>query len=154
MSNHLSQDQFAKCAFGRLARAELQHISECPECRAELDRFGNALSLFRSAIRHRIDDRVALHTPGGTRLRPAETGMSKWRWALVAAVVVVVVTLPFFMSENKPQEAVIQPSTETNPDALMDRVNLHLSRTVPAPMEPMMSLIPSEELISKSGGVQ
>jgi hypothetical protein len=47
-----------------------------------------------------------------------------------------------------------QVFTETNPDAVMDRVNRHLSRTVPAPMEPMMSLIPREELISKPGGVQ
>ena len=38
--------------------------------------------------------------------------------------------------------------------AVMDRVNLHLSRTVPAPMEPMMSLIPSDELINNSGGVR
>jgi hypothetical protein len=58
------------------------------------------------------------------------------------------------MSEKKPQKVDEQLSTETNPVAIMDRVNLHLSRTVPAPMEPMMSLIPSDELISTPGGVR
>lgn len=152
MNNHLSQDQFAKCAAGRPARAELEHLSECLECRAELERFGKALSLFRSAIRRRIDDRVAVHAPDVT-LKPAEGGISTWRWAWVAVAVVLAV-LPFFMSQNEPQEDVEQAATEISPDALMDRVNLHLSRTVPAPMEPVMSLIPSEQLIRKSGGLQ
>jgi hypothetical protein len=75
-----------------------------------------------------------------------------WRWAFVVAGFVLVVLFPFFMTEHIPQEARIQSSAEIN--ALMDRVNLHLSRTVPAPMEPLMELIPNEEFISKSGGVQ
>ena len=50
------------------------------------------------------------------------------------------------------QEAAVQASGET-PDAIMNRVNSHLSRTLPAPMEPMMSLIP-KELMNKQGGVQ
>jgi hypothetical protein len=150
MSNHLSQDQFAKCAVGRPSRAELHHIGECPECSAELERFGNTLLLFRSAIRHRIGRRSALQTPVATVSRPAEAGVPRWRWALVTTAFVVLVTLPFFMSEYKPPQA----STETTPDEIMDRVNRHLSRMVPAPMEPMMALIPSEEFVSKSGGVQ
>ncbi|MBI2149439.1 MAG: hypothetical protein HYU27_02385 [Acidobacteria bacterium] len=158
MSNHLSEDRFAKCAVGRPARAELEHISECAECSAELARFGNTLSLFRGAIRERIDARVGSHTPAAVPFstRPAAAGMSKWRWALGAAAVVAFVLgmRPFFTSENKPQEVREQVSTETSPDAVMDAVNLHLSRTVPAPMERMMSLIPSEQLTAESGGVQ
>lgn len=156
MSNHLSEDQFVECIVGRPARPELQHISECPECSAELERFGNTLSVFRSAVRHRIEDRVALHPSVVTPLRAAEAGISTWRWALGAAAIVflVLVNLPFFTSESEPQEAGEQVSTETNPNAVMDRVNLHLSRIVPAPMEPIMSLIPNEQLVSKPGGVQ
>ena len=154
MSNHLSQDQFAKCALGRLARAELQHISECPECRAELDRFGNALLLFRSAIRHRIDDRVASLPSTVTPLRPVAAGISKWRWAWVAAAVVTVLVLPFFIPQIQPQEAGERASSNADADAVMERVNLHLSRIVPAPMEPMLSLLPNDESITKSGGVQ
>src|SRR5262249_4295 len=153
MSDHLSEDQFAKCIAGRSTRAELQHISECPECSVELERFGKMLSLFRTAVRDRIDDRVGSRPSAGTPLTRREARISTLRWAWVTAAIVALI-IPLFMSKKKPQKVDEQISTETNPVAIMDRVNLHLSRTVPAPMEPMMSLIPSEELVSKSGGVR
>ena len=153
MNDHLSEDQFAKCILGRSTRAELQHIRECPECSIELERFEKMLSLFRTALRDRIDDRVASHPPDETPLRRREAGISTLRWAWVTAAIVALV-IPLFMSEKKPQKVDEQLSTETNPVAIMDRVNLHLSRTVPAPMEPMMSLIPSDQLISNTGGVR
>jgi anti-sigma factor RsiW len=154
MSNHLSQRELAKCIVGRPARAELQHIGECPECGAELDRLRNTLTVFRNAVRHRIDERVASQPPLVVPLRVAEAGVSTWRWTLVAAAMVMAIVLPFFINTNQPQETADPAAIETNPDAIMNRVNLHLSRTVPAPMEPMMTLIPREELMSKPGGVQ
>jgi len=153
MSDHLSEDQFAKCILGGSTRAELQHIRECPECSIELERFEKMLSLFRTALRDRIDDRVASHPPDETSLRRREAGISTVRWAWVTAAIVALI-IPMFMSEKKPQKVNEQGFTETNPVAIMDRVNLHLSRTVPAPMEPMMSLIPGDELINNSGGVR
>ena len=80
--------------------------------------------------------------------------VSGWRWAVVA-VAVVALFIPYFITENKPMQATgEQAMTQTTPDAVMNRVNLHLSRTVPAPMEPIMSLIPTEESATKSEGVQ
>ena len=154
MSNHLSQDQFSKYIVGRPTSEELKHIGECPECSAELERFGNTLSLFRSEIRNRIEERVASHPPEVTFLRPVESGISKWRWAWVAAAVVTVLVLPFFIPQIQPQEAGERASSNADADAVMERVNLHLSRIVPAPMEPMLSLLPNDESITKSGGVQ
>jgi len=153
MNDHLSEDQFAKCILGRSTRAELQHIRECPECSIELERFEKMLSLFRTALRDRIDDRVASHPPDETPLRRREAGISTVRWAWVTAAIVALI-IPMFISEKKPQKVDEQGFTEANPVAIMDRVNLHLSRTVPAPMEPMMSLIPSDQLISNTGGVR
>jgi hypothetical protein len=153
MSDHLSQDQFAKCAVGQSSRVELEHLNECPQCTAELDRFVNTLSLFQTAIRHRIDDRVARHPSPITPVRPAVTRIPKWSWAVVTTAFVVLVTFPLFLSEYEPKQAGQHASTEANPDEIMERVNRHLSRMVPAPMEPMMSLIP-EELVGRSGGVQ
>jgi hypothetical protein len=156
MNSHLSEDQFTRCAAGRPMAAELEHIRKCPECGAELERFGSALSLFRSAIRRRIDERVALQASGVPQfsIRPAVAGISKWHWALGAAALVVLMVLPFFKGATRPQPASEQVATEANADAIMDAVNRHLSRTVPAPMEPVMALIPGDELTSQSGGVQ
>jgi len=154
MSNHLSPDQFARCAAGSAAKAELQHVSECPECSAELEGFGTTLSLFRKAVRRRIDDRVVRHALEITPQAYIEAGVSKWRWAMVATAVIALF-VPYFMHENQPrQETFEQGIGETNPDAVMNRVSRHLSRTVPAPMEPILSLIPGEESAAKTGGVQ
>jgi hypothetical protein len=158
MSNHLSEDQFARCIAGGTSIEDLQHILECPECNAELERFGNTLSLLRNAILDRIDDHVASHTSETIPFsnRPVETGIANWRWALgAAAVVVFVLTVrPFFMTESETQEVREQTSTEANPNAIMDAVNRHLSRTVPAPMEPVLSLIPGNAAMTEPGGVQ
>ena len=155
MSNHLSQDQLAQCFIGRRTSAELQHILECSECSAELERFGATLSLFRSAIKDRIHERLALQTSAVTEpsFNHAGGGISKWRWAFGAAAVVVFGTLPFFVTESRPTANHGQVSIESSPDAIMDAMNRHLSRVVPAPMEPMMSLIPNDYLV-KLGGIR
>ena len=158
MSNHLSQDQFAKCIVGQATPAERLHLNECSECTAELDRFAAALSSFRSAVRSRVDDRVAsLQAPliVEVPIEPEAAGIPKWRWALVVAAAVFAVVVPFLTSEKKPQEVSEKPSpVTTSPDALMDAVHRHLSRTLPAPMEPMMVLIAGDEPVNDPGGVQ
>ena len=59
-----------------------------------------------------------------------------------AAAAVVLAVLPFVRTGIKP-EAFTEPAyTEADPDAVMNRVNLHLARTVPAPMEPLMLGLP------------
>jgi len=157
MSNHLSQEEFAKCIVGQSAKAELQHIRECPQCSADLEQFNSTLLQFRTVVRNRIDDRIALH-PNMAPLKPATLSIGAWRLAWVGAAVVALV-IPLLIGETKSQKPIVQPrlvetSGDTSPDAVMKRVNLHLSRTLPAPMEPMMGLIPSEEPITKSGGVK
>jgi hypothetical protein len=114
------------------------------------------MSLFRSAIRDGIDARLALHTPTMPQrsIRLATPLIPKWRWALVAAAIVVLVTVPFLTNKRQTQTVIETVPTATDPDALMRAVNLHLSRTVPAPMEPMMALLPGDGSQAEPGGVQ
>jgi hypothetical protein len=157
MRHHLSEDQFANCVAGRAGEAELAHIHRCPECRAEVERFGNTISMFRSAVRDRVDARAASLelTISSIAAAPRPHGsIPLWRWAAVVALFVVVVSIPFFIAAPKPPHVVKEASTEMDPDALMRAVNLHLSRTVPAPMEPVLVLIPDNEPKIESGGVQ
>ena len=60
--------------------------------------------------------------------------------------------IPVLTIENQPEDAIDKTSAETDPDALMGAINLHLLRTVPAPMEPMLALVPSAESEIESGG--
>jgi anti-sigma factor RsiW len=155
MNKHLSSEQFAKCFAGECTSAELQHIRKCTECSAELDRVGNAFSAFRSALRDRIDNRVASQAPVTFQF-PVDAAVARRKWGEVLAVAAVVLlgVFPFFMSEMKTDEALDNASTQASADALMDAINLHLSRTIPSPMEPVMFLIPTEKSTGKIGGVQ
>jgi hypothetical protein len=153
MNTHLSEDQFESCVLGQAAQAELDHLNDCPGCRAEFEHFGRMLSLVRSAVRNRIEAHVIAHTPESYPSVVHPTHIPKWSWAVVAAAFIAVIMSPFLLPEIQPQRA--EPvSAETSPEAIMERLNRHLSRAMPGPMEPVLSLIPSEEFSSKTGGVQ
>ena len=149
MSHHLSEDQFEACILSHAGPAELAHINECPECRAEFERFRKSLSLFRSAIRDLADDRAALNSSIVTAPL-SSPGIPKWRWALVVATFIVAIAIPILVGETNPPK----PTVQMSPEAVMERLNRHLARTMPAPMEPVMSLISSEPFASEPGGVR
>jgi hypothetical protein len=153
MSKHLTEDQIARCFAGQTTNEERQHIQECALCGAELDRLASTISLFRNAVRDRIDARVALHAPAILfEDQPPVPATPIWKWAMVTVVAVLLVALPLFIT--RPQQFVDNASTRTDPDTLMREINVHLSRTMPAPMEPILTLIPDSESISHAGGVQ
>ena len=166
MREHLSPDQFAKCfvdvparpsgAVGRARPAgpELQHLDECPECRAELERFRVAVSSFRTAVRDTIEARLAAEAMIVSQEadRTPVARVPSQRWALVVAVLAGLLLVPVLTMKRKALVGVELTSVETDPDALMGAINLHLLRTVPAPMEPLLKLVPDPT--TKSGGLQ
>jgi hypothetical protein len=78
-----------------------------------------------------------------------------WRHRLVAAAVILVVLIPWIAIQKEALEVRSDPSVQaTSPDALMDAVNLRLSRTMPASMERVLVLIPNEEATIETGGAQ
>jgi hypothetical protein len=156
MSNHLSQDQFEKCILGGTAPSAVEHLSECPECRAEVERFSKALTLFRRAVHDLADEPAGLDTASFTKSSRALPGIPRWRWAVATATLAAAIVLSFFIPRPKPipnAPAEISPA-ELSPEAVMERLNRHLARTVPEAMEPAMSLISVEQPGNRSGGVQ
>src|SRR5262249_14827061 len=120
----------------------------------ELEKFHQSLSRFRTAIHQGIERRIVLHAPRIGDVRSAPHRMSTWRWAMIAAAVVAFV-IPYLVVRDKPPQQTNDVSiTEPSPDAVMNRVMLHLSRTVPAPMEPVIWMVPSDEAPKQSGGRQ
>jgi len=149
MSNHLTEDQFAKCVSGQSGFEEHKHLAECAECRAEVDRFRDTISVFRSAVRVGVDARIA--SQPSLLLQPVAAHDPKWRWALVAATALVLALIPLAgVNRVSPPKAQV----DTDADALMRTVDLQLSRTIPAPMEPVIALLSSDEIATQSGGVQ
>ena len=149
MNRHLSAQEFAESFAGQpLNAALLSHLRECPECRAELDRFGETMLAFRGAIREVINTHVE-STPA-IELRPHHwteaPARGRWQWALAAAVVVLAGLLPLVALDFTLRSGGRPASEEVDPSVLMDSINLHLSRDLPAPMEPIM--------VRESGGIQ
>ena len=155
MSKHLTEDQIARCFAGQSTIVERQHIQQCVACAAELDRLASSISMFRDAVRNQIEARVAVQAPAIPVLeeRSPVAATSLWNWALIIAVSFVLVTIPFFITRPQ-QQFTDGAATAADADRLMREINLHLSRTIPAPMEPIMNLIPGNESISQLGGVQ
>jgi anti-sigma factor RsiW len=153
MSNHLSEDQFEACVLDRAGQPELAHINKCPECQAEFEHFRKALSMFRSVVWDLADTRAALQSSEVTASSLSSSAIPKWRWALVVTAFVVAVMIPILVSQTSPLKPP-KPVDQMSPEAVMDRLNQHLARRVPAPMEPMMSLISTEPFAAKPGAVQ
>jgi hypothetical protein len=83
-------------------------------------------------------------------LRPAESVRPRLWWALVAVTVLILTFISIFRYQSGPPE----PSEAEDAALLMDAVTVHLSRKVPAPMEPVIVLLPEDERFSVSGGLQ
>ena len=148
MSKHLTQEQFARCFVEGASGTEWEHLTECSECQTELDRFGGTVSALRLAVRGRVDAHVVTQTFD----LPVARQTPKTRWALAAAALLLFGIAPFLT--ERPPQAVDESPAEASPEALMNAINLHLSRTMPSPMEPMMSLIPRDVYVTELGGVQ
>jgi hypothetical protein len=154
MNNHLSEEQFAKCLAGPSTNEERQHLAVCGECSSELDRCRESISLFSNALTERAEARVALRP--SLEIRPSTVADPRWRWALVVATALILAVMPFVgikmdLIQRQPLETT---QSETDADALMWTVQLQLSRTIPAPMEPVIALFPTEESPTPTRGVQ
>lgn len=162
MNNHLSQDQLSMWILGRSTPEERRHGAECPECRAELVRFEEPVTTFKNAMHEWSDSEPIprLEQVSIFLRRPAAYMRGGLRWAAVAIAVTVLAAFPIYRQiETLTQRAA---STETErPNAaetsdilLMDAVSAHLSRTIPAPMEPIMALIRDSDSKTDAGGTQ
>ena len=150
MNPHLSQEQFARCFVDAATGEELRHIAACGVCKSELEDFGKTVSSLRHAIRERVDSQIAIQpfVPRDSQPLPMT------RWALVAAMALLFGLAPFLTTFPVKESRRIAVSSSEASEVLMDSINVHLSRTVPSPMEPMMSLLPGGETEIVWGGIQ
>jgi len=169
MNNHLSQDQFSMWVLGRSTPEERRHGTECPQCRAELARFEEPVAAFKSAI-HDWSDRETvprLHEVSAFLRRPPAPVTGELRWMAVAMAVGLLTAIPIYREAEalthrastteivRFPQASLSIAAETNDDVLlMDAVSAHLSRTIPAPMEPIMTLIRDSDSTTHAGGTQ
>ena len=162
MSNHLSQDQLSMWILGRCTPEERQHGLDCPQCSADLARFQEPVSTFRAAFQDWSDRERAPQLQEVTTflLKPRRFFIPSWSWAALGMAVVLLTSLPLYRQQEELMrgstgQGQVPESTSVDEDALlMHEVSRHLSRTIPAPMEPIMALVPNPESKNPSGGIQ
>jgi hypothetical protein len=154
MTEHLSDEQFAECFVGSVQSAELlRHVRECGRCSEELERFGGAVVSLRSAIRNRVEHAESQAIQDLRQTRPVVHALvPKWQWAVAVAAMVLFGLIPVITLETKQPARTVEDITDAEAAALMDAINLHLSRDLPAPMEPLM-VIPDNQFIIDAGGI-
>jgi hypothetical protein len=135
--SHLSAEQISNwIVAGRSQPADRQveqHVRDCPECRQELLRLEETLSQFGGSVRAWSDRQGAAALPVAWKPpRPQPL-----RWVLVLGALFVLATVPVYRTAMDRRQA-----EQARSDAiLLEQVDAALSRTVPAPMEPLARLV-------------
>ena len=155
MRHHLSEDQLSMCILGRSTAEELQHGRECPQCKAQLERFHEPVSTFRAAMQDWSDRESAprLAEISWMLAKPRWFSDPLWLWAPVAIAVMLLTGIPIYVQQQKLYREEVAETTHQDV-LLMDAINTHLSRPLPSPMEPIMALIPEEKTVVQSGGIK
>jgi len=141
MNKHISPDRMPGLTIGDCSSEELQHCQECPECHAEVARLQDTLKLFRDSVRHWADRQCPPEI-----LRPEVRRVAPLRWILAAAGLLLAAAIPVYQSAiERQREAQATQAAETVEDELLfEKIEMHLSRSVPASIEPFMELISAE----------
>ena len=136
MSIHLSSDQISKFLIGEATADEERHIRECIECMEELTRFQTTLSGLRLSVQNwTAETSSSVSDNGVVRIRRPRLVLRRASWA--AAALTALVAIPIYRNAHQ-REKQLKAAEDT---LLLEHVNAHLSRAIPAPMEPMMRLV-------------
>ena len=133
MSEHLSAERISAWLIGERGAEQRLHLQECTVCRQEVRRMEAALGGFRESVQRWSETEYAAERR--LPVRAARRGVgTRSMWVGLAAAVFAICCL---LLVRTPQRAV-----GTGADvALLEQVDAELSRTVPAPMEPLTKLM-------------
>jgi len=142
MNNHLTSEQISRWLTGERTFEEETHLRGCARCAAEVEVVRQAFSGFRNSAVNWADREGARVVPDTAGLLRAShrTGVRRLRLLAAAALVLVLTMVPVYRKSIEQQheaEAMRESSLDTE---LLERVNAHLSQTVPVSLQPLTTL--------------
>jgi hypothetical protein len=146
---HLSDEEIAGWALSERTRAMREHVAECEVCREHTGQLQAALTGFReSALRWSVQEwsvqeRSVQEQPGVFIRTPRPWWLPRPQWLLAAAAIAALAALPAYERYSAHQTAArerlaLDAAADT---ALLRQVDTGISRAVPAPMEPLLTLV-------------
>ena len=136
MKGHLTPEQFSDRVAGSLNPFAEEHLSECAECRAEVERMQDVLTGFRSSIQ----DWSARTMPPAQSLPAVRSAGWFTQFRAVAAVVMLAVAVLAGLLINR-TETVRGRQPSISDAALLEQIDKQVSRKVPAHLEPLLDLV-------------
>lgn len=150
MSEHLSPEQLSRWMAGERTEEAERHAMQCRDCAASLARFGSALALYRESLREcgaSYGGTPEFSWPGDVRRAPSTRLAQFSRWTPIAAALLLLAVIPVYtVSRNQRREAELARADA----ALLEQVDLEISRAVPAPMEPLVKLVSWNDAANES----
>lgn len=142
MNRHLSPEQIDSWLVGeRLPEVE-GHLQTCGACADEVARMAEPLAMFGAAVRSWGEEQMGpVPVP-----RAASTGLTRWwQMGLAFAMLLLLIAAPVYRHRQVTREAAeMAARTAAQDEILLRQVEQEISRSVPAPLEPMAKLIPSD----------
>ena len=140
MNEHFSSEQISRWTIGERSAQEQEHARRCPECAAKLGDLESAIALFRQSVRdcgESYGRSEFLLRAGPQRARPGFLSRLS-RWAPAAAALLLLAAIPIYTSFRERQRQAEMARADA---ALLEQVDVEISRAVPAPMEPLVELV-------------
>ncbi|HEY3839325.1 MAG TPA: hypothetical protein VGL72_22285 [Bryobacteraceae bacterium] len=140
MNRHLSSQQIAEWLIGEGTREMEGHVRGCEYCSRRLSEMEVPLQLFGGAVRH-----WASQTECASEWAPPASrwtfSWDVWRWGIALTALLIMLATPLYQRESARKRAAAAAASAAQDELLLREVQSGLSRSVPAPMEPVARLM-------------
>jgi predicted anti-sigma-YlaC factor YlaD len=139
MNRHLSERQMSEWTLGERSPEMERHVGDCPSCRAELNRAGQALAAFRQSARQWSERELVAGVAEAWKTESARPWITfrSLRWACAVMLVFLFAGVPLVWRSHR--RAVAEAAAA---DAmLLKQIDTDVSQAVPDSMQPLMQLV-------------
>jgi anti-sigma factor RsiW len=143
MNRHLDSEALCNWAAGEHSAEVESHLRECAACAGAVAQLESGLAEFRGSAQQWSDRRLPSRPPIPGPWRPAALGRRRAIFgaagvAACTAVAVLLVAVPI----QQRHDAAVRAAQQARADQLLlEQVNAAVSRSAPAPMEPLWKLV-------------
>lgn len=150
---HLSAQDISEWMIGNRPGSVEEHLGTCPECAAEVTRMSESIAMFGSAVREWSEQQarnIEIRMPARAPRHFWNTGMFRWQVATASMAALLLAAIPVYRMNHREPVPIITTAAAVSDEVLMQNVETQISRSVPAPMEPLADLMTGDTTTRRS----